>query len=258
MKRAKRSGAGLADVQRFENQLEVYSFLSWLYPFIKLRNDTRSNLPAAEKDDDDKEEMRSSSEEDEEIQDDPLSDKLSDTESIVSIKSNKRKKVNKQESESQHSRSADNARSNKENKFKKPSPQDDPSTELLKAINKRFSEKSAISSKSVTVDEDDVFGKLVTAELKSLPKSLSIRLKNDVSNLIFKYQMMSLQQDAPQYSSISANAQMGLPPVNYQLTTPPMKSSGKPVYCQNSNGRHFTLPSDTAFGSSDASNNQWS
>ena len=265
VKRAKRSGAGLADVQRFENQLEVYSFLSWLYPFMKLRNDTRSNLPAAEKDEEDKEEMQSSSEEEQDIQDDPLSedqqsttDKLSDTESTVSIQSNKRKKFKKHESESQHLYSASSGRTNKEIKSKKPKPQDDPSTEILKVISKRFSEKSEISSKRVTEGEEDISGKMVTAELKSLPKHLSIRLKHDISSLIFKYQMMGLQQDAQQYSPISANTETGLPLGNYQFNTPPVMSSENTAYCQNRNGRHFTLPSNAAFGSNDESNNQWS
>ena len=80
---------------------------------MKLRNDTRSNLPAAEKDEEDKEEMQSSSEEEQDIQDDPLSedqqsttDTLSDTESTASIQSNKIKKFKKHESESQHLYSA--------------------------------------------------------------------------------------------------------------------------------------------------------
>ena len=225
---------------------------------MKLRNDTRSNLPAAENDEEDKEEMQSSSED----EDDPLSDdqesttgnKLSDTESTVSVQSNKRKKFKKQENESKHLHST-----HKENKIKKPKPQDDPSTELLKAISKRFSEKSEMSSKRVTTEgEEDIFGKMVSAELKSLPKSLGIRLKHDISNLIFKYQMMCLQQDAQQYSPISANTQAGLPLGNYQFTTPPMKSSENSVYCQNSNGRRFPLPSNAAFGSNGEKNNQWS
>ena len=37
-------GAGLADIQKFEKQLENHSFLGWLNNFLKLRNDIRSNL----------------------------------------------------------------------------------------------------------------------------------------------------------------------------------------------------------------------
>ena len=36
--------AGPADIQIFEKQLENYSFLGWFNNFLKLRNDTRSNL----------------------------------------------------------------------------------------------------------------------------------------------------------------------------------------------------------------------
>ena len=34
-------------------------------------------------------------------------------------------------------------------------------------------------------DEDDLFGKLVAAELKSLPQRQKYRLKHEINNLIF-------------------------------------------------------------------------
>ena len=37
-------GVGLAEIRKFEKQLENYSFLGWLNYFLKLRSDTRSNL----------------------------------------------------------------------------------------------------------------------------------------------------------------------------------------------------------------------
>ena len=60
LKWAKGSAAGLADIQKFEKQLDNYSFLDWLNHFLKLKNDTRSNW----KDDDDNTDS-SSNEEDE-------------------------------------------------------------------------------------------------------------------------------------------------------------------------------------------------
>ena len=41
----KRSGAGKVDIDHFDKQLNEYSFLSWLNPFIRLRSNTKTNLP---------------------------------------------------------------------------------------------------------------------------------------------------------------------------------------------------------------------
>ena len=38
-------------------------------------------------------------------------------------------------------------------------------------------------------DEDDLLGKLVAAELKSLPQRQKYRLKHEINNLIFNYKL---------------------------------------------------------------------
>ena len=48
LKQAKRSGAGKVDVDSYQKELDKYAFLQWLEPFIRLRNDTRTNLPKKE------------------------------------------------------------------------------------------------------------------------------------------------------------------------------------------------------------------
>ena len=40
-------------------------------------------------------------------------------------------------------------------------------------------------------DEDDLFGKLVVAELKSLPKMQKYRLKHEINTLIFNYKLQN-------------------------------------------------------------------
>ena len=55
--------------------------------------------------------------------------------------------------------------------------------------------------------------------------------------------------------TLPSNAAFGS---NDESNTPPVMSSENTAYCQNRNGRHFTLPSNAAFGSNDESNNQWS
>ena len=80
--------AGLADIQKFEKQLENYSFLGWLNNFLKLRNNTRTNLK------NDNHNVDSSSNEEDEKDDVPaISDdnigRMSDAESSASEQSPK-------------------------------------------------------------------------------------------------------------------------------------------------------------------------
>ena len=84
--------------------------------------------------------------------------------------------------------------SGKEKKHKKDTTQQDDSVEVLKTINKHLQEKSTISSEKV---KEDMKKRLVASELKCLCCSiLKVKFKHEVNNLIFKYQMLSLQQNA--------------------------------------------------------------
>ena len=57
-------------------------------------------------------------------------------------------------------------------------------------------EKSTFFSGKVRKGEDEVFGDMAASELKSLSCStLTVKFKQ-VNNLIFKYQMLNLQQNA--------------------------------------------------------------
>ena len=88
-------------------------------------------------------------------------------------------------------------RSGKEKNLKKDTTQQDDSAEVLKTINKRLREKSTIFSEKVKKGEDEIFGDMVAAELKGLSCSiLKVKFKHEVNNLIFKYQMLNLQQNA--------------------------------------------------------------
>ena len=154
LRRAKRSGFGLADIQKFEKQLENYSFLGWLNNFLKLRNDTRSNL----KNDDDN--IDSSDEEDEKGKVPAISDddtgRMSDAEANASELSVKRKmspSMTSPKESSSRNKSGSNMVpgrcSGKEKKQNKDTTQQDDSAEVVKTINKRLQEKSTILSEKV-------------------------------------------------------------------------------------------------------------
>ena len=136
-------------------------------------------------------------------------------------------------------------RSGKEKKQKKDTIQQDDSAEVLKTINKHLQEKSTIFSEKVKKGEDEIFGDMVASELKGLSCSiLKVKFKHEVNNLIFKYQMLNLQQNA------QPNPPIQSPPSTFQLTTPPSQSNGA-VFMQNTNGRSFDCY-DTSMSS-----NQW-
>ena len=83
--------------------------------------------------------------------------------------------------------------SGKEKKQKKDTTQQDDSAEVLKTINKHLQEKLTISSEKV---KEDMKKRLVASEMKCLCCSiLKVKFKHEVNNLIFKYQMLSLQQN---------------------------------------------------------------
>ena len=59
--------------------------------------------------------------------------------------------------------------------------------DMSKALNKRL----ASMNDEKQDDEDDLFGKLVAAELKSLPQRQKYRLKHEINNLIFNYKLQN-------------------------------------------------------------------
>ena len=89
------------------------------------------------------------------------------------------------------------AQARRKSKKKDTSQQDDDTAEIFKTINKRLQERSIIFSEKVLKGEDEIFGDMVASELKDLSCSiLKIKFKHEVNNLIFKYQILNLQQNA--------------------------------------------------------------
>ena len=74
---------------------------------------------------------------------------------------------------------------------------------------------------------------MVVSELEGLSCSiLKVKLKHKVNDVIFKYQMLNLQQNA------QLNSPIQLPPSTFQLTTPPFQRNGA-VFMQKMNARSF-------------------
>ena len=119
----------------------------------------------------------------------------------------------------------------KKQKEKRYATQQDDSAEVLKTINKHLQEKSTIFSEKVQKVEDEIFGDMVALELKDLSCSiLKVKFKHEVNKLLFKYQMLNLEQNAQPNSPIQP------PPGVFQPTTHPSQNNGA-VFMQNTNGR---------------------
>ena len=141
----------IADVEKLENSLKAYSFLGWLNHFLKLRNDTRSNLSRPKNED-----MGSNADdEDENMQVEQFSvdtGNLSDTDSNTStISMKKKKKVSGENPSQSGSTSLNNFLRNRELqtvKYEKEKTNflneesSDTENDVLKNINNRLLEKS--------------------------------------------------------------------------------------------------------------------
>ena len=88
--------------------------------------------------------------------------------------------------------------------------------------------KSTIFSGKVQKSEIDIFGDMVASELKGLSCSiLKVNFKHEVNNLIFKYQMLNLQQNT------QSNLQSDHQPSPFGLKLPLLK-----VMVCNIHGKH--------------------
>ena len=175
--------------------------------------------------------------------------RMSDAESNASELSVKKKMspsmTSPKESSSRNPSGSNIVLRQREKAKKKDTTQQDDSAEVLKTNNKRFQEKSTIFSEKVKKGVDEIFGDMVASELKGLSCSiLKVKFKHEVNNLIFKYQMLNLQQNA------QPNPPIQSPPSTFQLTTPPSQSNGA-VFMQNTNGRSFDCYNTSM------SSNQW-
>ena len=88
------------------------------------------------------------------------------------------------------------------------STKEDPATEVLKSINRRLISKENEQLHSTQANnlprlenketEEDVLGKMVSLAMKKLPRQHKIQFKHDISSLIFQYEMLAVQSQAPQ------------------------------------------------------------
>ena len=157
MKSAKRYGAGKDNIDHFEKELKKYAFLDWLKPFIRLRQNTATNIIESDE---------SLSEDDNRIQekvvkpDSDVDSDCSDKESVKSFASSVKSLTSQ----------AGQTRPRKEKGVKKLAPSkvpasksfkssiDETETECLKVITERLVSNS--NNQKIEKNEDDLFGEI--------------------------------------------------------------------------------------------------
>ena len=66
-----------------------------------------------------------------------------------------------------------------------------PQLDVVRDMSKVLNKSLASMNDEKQDGEDDLFGKLVAAKLKSLPQKGKYRLKHEINNLIFNYQLQN-------------------------------------------------------------------
>ena len=220
-KKSRRSGAGRADVQKNEDHLNQYSFLFWLNPFIKLRK-TKNNLSDDESGEDRSFEDDRESETqnvvdnvlDDDIDNGPHDDADEEDEMNQNIETSPSSPAvntfsfgfKRQSDSSETPREAKKSRSKvtghekwvKKNDKQTP----DVETQLLTTIDKRLSTMSPSSR-----DEHDVFGEMISKEMRGFSKALKFQFKHEVNDLLYKYQLQQLREEGTDVTATTSTIQ---------------------------------------------------
>ena len=236
LRKAKHSGTGrMKALEKAESDLKMYDFLKWLDPFLSSAESISNLDDPIEQDSqttdshmyDEESSPEESDEEESDINPDPEDankenkdqendsygenelDNVSeislgkiskamkgscedDDTNLESVSGGKKKKVNAQPRQPL-SKLPDGIPQFKKSKVT--------SDEILATINKRLHEKKKEKQDKKeakeSVDENDIFGKMVASELRSLPKKMRSKLKHDINNAIFKYQCQLEEEESP-------------------------------------------------------------
>lgn len=185
LKKATRSGAGSNEASAAANELREYEFLSWLSPFMRLKN-TDDNLPNSSKISAEENINEEGSEEEDDGDsifghDDDSIDVTSERSSSVTS----REKLDTKPSQT--------STKNRE-KWSKKKTKDATEIELMKKITTAIEGPPAEPKEQ---DADDIFGMMVAKELKSLHNKKKRKLKHEINNLIFQYQEEEDEESTP-------------------------------------------------------------
>ena len=194
VRNSKRSGTSAEAVEKAEKEFRPYQFLTWLDPFIQLR-ESRSTVTKSV------ESQLSDNEIDEAYLDDPCIDsarideamdeeenpdsQVTPAEKTIKEVQNKKRKC------TQSSNLEGREKAKEQNKGTKDVYMDDMELSLFKSIKKDICESNQESKK--VEDGEDLFCKALAEDIKQLPIREKVMAKHEIRNVLFKYQMAALQ-----------------------------------------------------------------
>ena len=256
LKEVKRSGAGAADVKKYEDDVKRYGFLSWLIQCTKLK-ETQTNFQANISDRDEESIYKNSFEEPDDVNDDIAqeSDAITDDENDASQKAPAKRNLDLKNQDIPIKKYKI-AKNTKNKNWKEQKGMDEEMrTTILKSIsenmiarNKQRSE--ADSSKIYNNQQNDLFGKMIAAELAQLSPIFKIQFKQEVTQLVYQYQ---LKQATHSGKTASSNQSTFMNQPFYAL----QGSSGYqgPINYQNQMPSPFQSPTSSSLASQNESDN---
>lgn len=220
--KASRSGAGEKDIRTAKKDLEEYSFLLWLDDHTRLRK-TKSNLGdigesqaeentqvAEEFYEEETRDSREELEEDEDSDDEMENELKSPTTKRKFVAS---KKLSNKPKVTAHALMG-------------------AELDVMKNFSRALKEKSSttVNKDLKQDDDDDLFGKIIAAEVRKFPEAIKFRVKHEINNVIFNYKVrqtesvsdLTIPLQSPSASSASLSP---VYPPN-QPTTMPSPSQG--------------------------------
>ena len=239
-KKATRSGAGSSAAKAAEKELK--DFLAWYAPHVRLRQ-TQTNLKSTAINEnevvgDDDEDLMTNDldrELDTDVpgnNDDEFSDaNVSEAESNVSAESIRRRKR-------EAVASSQNKRKNNSTTSTHTSKKSNVATmelEVMDRIGRAIEKRNSFEDKKVnnsSEDMDEIFGKMVSCELKTFSIRMKNQVKHEINNVIYKYQNM---RDGFTEGNVIASMPPPTNAAHHQSSTHPNPFSSWLGYLQNEN-----------------------
>lgn len=198
VRNSKRSGTSAEAVEKAEKEFRPYQFLTWLDPFIQLRESrstvTKSVSVESQLSDNEKDEVYLDDFDpcvDSERIDEAMDEEGNPDSQVTPAEKTIKEVQNKKRKGTQSSNLEGRKKIKEQNKGTKDAYMDDMELSLFKSIKKDICESNQEIKK--VDDGEDLFCKALAEDIKQLPSREKFMAKHEIRNVLFKYQMAALQ-----------------------------------------------------------------
>lgn len=195
------SGAAAGPVNKARRALEELNYLSWLFPFVKVRT-TKSNISSAKEDEEDEDFDENLNNVDQNEADtnnecDDINEEMEATNESAAENSLQTRAVGNAEEEERDTPRLKRKLTGKVDKVSKVKVQTNKreKTDIEKEELKALQVINKLASAEENKGECEIFGELIAAELKTLDQRKLFLAKHEIQNVIFKIRMQALESD---------------------------------------------------------------